>query len=172
MFTLFIVLGVSVVATFVVVLVSSDDGGSSGSASRGTPDSAEVVSDGGIHWHPQLTIVVNGRKQTIPADIGVGPQYANDKWYDAMMQMTDVHTHDAKGTLHWEVMDSMAPVKKGDIRLGVFFEIWGKAFNAKQILDFRNGPEGTVSMTVNGKVNTDFDNYLVHDGDQIEISYQ
>ena len=166
------VFGISAIATLVVVLAGSGGGGTSGSASSATFGNGEVVSESGIHWHPELSITIKGQKQTIPANIGIGPQHANSKWYDPMMQMTDVHTHDSSGTLHWEVMDSMAPVKRNDIRLGVFFEIWGKPFNATQILDNHNGPDGTVTMTVNGKPNTDFDNYLVHDGDQIQISYQ
>lgn len=161
-------MGVSAIVTLVVLLSSSGSSGS-GSAKYGSGD---VISEGGIHWHPELAIYIKGQKQTIPADIGIGRQYTSSRFYDPMMGMTDVHTHDSSGTLHWEVMDSMAPVHKADIRLGVFFQIWGEAFNANQIFAYHNGPDGNVTMTVNGKPNTDFDNYLVHDGDRIEIRYQ
>src|SRR6266536_99644 len=105
--------------------------------------SKDIVSEKGIHWHPQLAIYIKGVQQEIPKNIGVGPAYKSSKWYDPMMNMTDVHTHEdtADGKLHWEVMDNMTPVTKDHVRLGVFFEIWGKQFSATQILDNQNGPD-------------------------------
>jgi len=167
-----VILAVSAIVTVVVLISSSSGGGANRSAASVTPARGDVVSQHGIHWHPQLAIYINGTKQTIPAGVGIGSKYTKNQWYDSMMQMTDVHTHDSSGTLHWEVMESMAPVTKQHVRLGVFFNIWGKAFNATQIFDHHNGQGGMVTMTVNGKPNTDFDNYLVHDQDRIEIRYQ
>lgn len=133
----------------------------------------DVVSEKGIHWHPILDIYIKGQKQEIPHNIGIGSQYANSKWYDSMMSMTDVHTHeDNDGKLHWEVMDNMAPVTKDHVYLGVFFEIWGITFNSHQIFDRTNGPDGTVKFIVNGNPNSEFENYIVHDGDKIEIRYE
>lgn len=130
-------------------------------------DDAEVISQSGIHWHPHLSIYIKGQKQEIPANIGIGTQYSNSPFYDSMMSMTDVHTHDNSGTLHWEVMSG--PVKKGHVHLKAFFGIWGKTFNSNQILDPTNG--GTVKMTVNDQPNTEFENYVVKDKDKIEIRY-
>lgn len=130
----------------------------------------EIISRGGIHWHPELSIYIMGVKQEIPANIGIGMQYAGYPQFDPMMGMTDIHTHDSSGTLHWEVMDG--PVMKEDIRLGNFFAIWGKKFDGSCIFESCSGTEGTVKMFVNGKENTDFQNYLVKDGDQIEIRYE
>src|SRR5712692_11320231 len=106
--------------------------------------SNDIVSKTGIHWHPRLTIYIKGQKQEIPANIGIGKQYANSKWYDPMMDMTDFHTHDNSGTLQWEVMDG--PVTKEHVQLKAFFEVWGKTFNANQIFDVKNGSSGTVKM--------------------------
>lgn len=132
--------------------------------------SSDIVSKTGIHIHPQLAIYIKGQKQEIPANIGIGKQYANSKWYDSMMDMTDFHTHDNSGTLHWEVMDG--PVTKEHVQLKAFFEVWGKTFNASQILDAKNGADGTVKMTVNGQPNTQFENYQVKDNDKIEVRYE
>ena len=132
--------------------------------------SGDLVSQTGIHWHPELSITIKGEKQLIPANIGIGMQYAGYPLYDPMMRMTDVHTHDALGTLHWEVMEG--PVKKEDVRLGNFFAIWGKKFDETCIFESCNGPEGTMTMLVNGKENTEFQNYLVNDKDKIEIRYE
>lgn len=135
-----------------------------------TVQKGEVISKTGIHWHPQLTIYIKGQKQEIPVNIGIGKQYANSKWYDPMMSMTDFHTHDNSGTLHWEVMEG--PVTKDHVTLKAFFEVWGKTFNANQILDAKNGAGGTVKMSVNGQPNTEFENYQVKDKDKIEIRYE
>lgn len=132
----------------------------------------DIVSKKGIHWHPELTIYVKGQKQDIPANIGIGQQYSSSKWYDPMMQMTDIHTHDNSGVLHWEVMDNMTPVTKEHVRLGNFFDIWGKPFSSTQLFDKHNGPEGKVTMTVNGQPNTEFDQYVVHNKDQIVIRFE
>lgn len=135
-----------------------------------TGDDATVISASGVHWHPELNIFINGEKQEIPGDIGIGGQYASSKWFDSMMGMTDIQTHDASGTLHWEVMKG--PVLKGEARLGAFFEIWGKPFSNDQIFDVKTSDGGELTMTVNGEPNSEFENYLVKDGDKIEIRYQ
>lgn len=120
----------------------------------------DVVASGGIHWHPQLTIYVKGVKQEIPANLGIGPQFAGTNGYDPQMQMAAVHTHDASGTIHLEFMGG--PVRKEDVTLGQFFKIWGK--------DMRSF--GTnMRMTVNGEPNIDYENYIMHDGDKIELNY-
>lgn len=120
----------------------------------------EIVSEQGVHYHPQLSIYDNGQKQDIPADIGIGPNYQGNKFYDPMMDMTDIHTHDSGGVLHWEVMEG--PTKKGHLRLGNFFEIWGKPFDSSG---------QNIEMFVNGQPNSEFENYLIKDGDDIEIRY-
>ncbi len=132
--------------------------------------STNVVSKTGIHWHPELSIYINGVKQEVPANIGIGKQYASSKWYDPMMDMTDFHTHDNSGTLHWEVMEG--PVTKDHVTLKAFFEVWGKSFSANQIFEHKNGTGGIVKMSVNGQPNNDFENYQVKDKDKIEVRYE
>lgn len=132
--------------------------------------SGNLVSKTGIHWHPELKIIIKGEPDTIPANIGIGMQYAGYPRYDSMMEMTDMHTHDDSGTLHWEVM--AGPVVKEDMRFGSFFAIWGKKFDSSCILENCNGPEGAVKMFVNGEPNTEFQNYIVKDNDKIEIRYE
>lgn len=130
--------------------------------------SGNIVSDKPIHWHPQLAIFINGRQVKIPANLGIGKKYQSNRWFDPMMGMTDIHTHDSSGTLHWEVMQDKTPVTKDHVQLSNFFEIWGQPFNSTTIL----GYEGTVKMTVNGKPNSEFGKYLVKDKDQIVLRYE
>lgn len=130
----------------------------------------DIVSQEGIHWHPELSITIQGQTQPIPENIGVGMQFAGYPQYDSMMMMTDMHTHDTSGKIHWEVMEG--PVKKDDIRLDQFFSVWGKKFTNQCIFDKCSGPEGRLLFMVNGKENPDFENYLVQDKDKIEIVFE
>lgn len=116
-----------------------------------------LISKRGIHWHADLAIWIKGERVTIPADIGLGGIHA------------DTHTHKENDQIHLEIS---RPVRLSDTRLGKFFETWGKQFNSQCILEVCNGIEGTVLMTVNGEENTEFANYHMKDGDQIEIRYE
>lgn len=117
----------------------------------------EIISRRGIHWHPELAILIKGQKQEIPADVGIGIRHE------------PIHTHDSSGILHLEMQGL---VKKEDIKLVRFFEIWGKQFNSNCIFEFCNGSGGTVKIFVNGNPNTEFENYQMKDGDEIEIKYE
>lgn len=117
----------------------------------------QIVSQNGLHWHPKLSIVIKGQQQEIAKDIGIG----------AIHQ--DLHTHDTSGTIH---MEMQGLVTKDETRLSEFFRIWGKTFSANCIFDKCNGEDGRVKMLVNGKENSDFENYEMKDGDAIEILYE
>jgi len=114
------------------------------------------VPSGPIHWHPTLEIIINGEKQIIPADIGISPTFHQP-----------VHTHDSTGTIH---LENNNPTEQ-NMKLGFFFQIWNKAFNSNCIFEFCNDGNKTVKMTVNGKANSDFENYFMKDKDKIAIEY-
>ncbi len=111
----------------------------------------EIVTRNGLHWHPKLSIYIKDQKQQLEEGIGLG----------AVEMSMHTHKEDYKdGVIHLEIP---GVVKKSDTRLGRFFQIWGK--------DFQRTGE-VVKMTVNGQLNTDFENYLMKDGDNIEIRYE
>ena len=126
-------------------------------ATRPPIPESDIVSRSGLHWHPELSIEIKGKKQEIPANIGIGAVH------------NPIHTHDNSGTIHLEMQGL---VKKDDLRLSQFLKIWGKQFNANCLMDWCNGPEGNVKMFVNGQENTEFENYQMKDKDKIEIKYQ
>ena len=128
--------------------------------SRPSEDSdPSLVARDGLHWHPTLEIYVRDEKIEIPADIGVGSQYAGMPTYDNGMRMTAIHTHDDAPIIHLEFP---GPVRTDDITLGQFFTIWGK--------DMRSF--GTnMRMTVNGVENTELESYSMRDGDIITLRY-
>ncbi len=116
-----------------------------------------LISRRGIHWHPNLSITIKGEPVTIPANIGVGGAVHKD-----------IHTHKANDTLHVEMNRA---VRQDDVRVKNFFDIWGERFTSECILDVCNGEDGTVKMLVNGEENFEFENYLMQEGDRIEIMY-
>lgn len=126
-------------------------------ASKPAAPEDEIISRRGIHWHPELTILIKGQRQEIPANVGIGIRHE------------PIHTHDNSGILHLEMQGL---VKKKDIRLSHFFEIWDKEFNSNCIFEFCNGQDGTVKMFVNGNPNPEFENYEMRDNDKIEIRYE
>src|SRR3989344_9698776 len=133
-------------------------GGSLWSSSLHSGD-LDVISQNGIHWHPQLEIFVKGEKVDIPENIGIGPQYAGMPTFDSGMRMTAMHTHEDMPAIHLEFPGL---VREKDITLGNFFRIWGEGMRSFG---------SNVRMTVNGTENAEFENYVMHDGDRIELRY-
>lgn len=120
----------------------------------------QIVTRTGLHWHPKLTILISGQKQELADGIGLG----------SVHQRMHTHTEDYKeGVVHMEMQNL---VTKDDTKLGKFFQIWGKDFNSKKILDKEATMEGQIKMTVNGTENKEFENYLMKEGDNIEIKYE
>lgn len=119
---------------------------------------SEIVERNGLHWHPKLKVTIKGKKQEIPAGLGLAGQIHQK-----------LHTHEKDGVIH---MEMKGIVTKDETKLGNFFRVWGKEFNSTQIFDKKNGEEGKVKITVNGKENKEFENYLMKDRDNIEIRYE
>ena len=124
----------------------------------------DIVSRTGIHWHPVLAIYVKGEKQEIPTNIGIGAVHQ------------PMHTHDSTGTIHLEFQGL---VRKQDIILGQFFKNWGKDMQSfgsnMQPSDEQGSTEASrpnVKMTVNGEENIEYENYVMHDKDIIELRFE
>ena len=111
------------------------------------PNDPNVVATNGLHWHPQLQIFVKGERVEIPQNIGIGAVHQ------------PIHTHDDLPIIHLEFQ---GVVRKQDITLGRFFDIWGK--------DMRSFGSN-MRMMVNGGENTEYENYIMGDGDKIELRY-
>ena len=107
-----------------------------------------------FHIHADLKIVIDGRERTIPANIGIRPDCMNS-----------IHTHDDSGKLHVE-----APEKR-DFTLGDFFAVWGEPFSKDQILDAKADATNSISMTVSGRDVATYEDTVLHDDDEIVITY-
>ena len=128
--------------------------GGGGSNDQARAPQGDIVSQSGVHWHPELEIYVKEQKVDIPPNMGLGASHK------------PVHTHDDVPKLHWEY--EKGPVTKEDAKLGNFFKTWNKPFSANELLDNK----GKVKMTVNGQENTEYENYVVKDGDKIVLRYE
>jgi hypothetical protein len=109
-----------------------------------------------LHIHPELTIMINGEKQVIPANVGIDPGGC----------MHPVHTHDASGQVHIEYL---YPV---DFTLGDFFAIWGKEFSSTNLMGTEADATHAVTMTVNGQPSSAYENLVLKDKDKIAVSYE
>lgn len=155
---LLIIGGLTVVILAGIIIASMNDPKTKlANSFKGTD--AEVVSEQGMHIHPNISIMIDGQPQQIPTNLGisgVGP-------------MGDIHTHDSTGEIHWEM--NAGPVKKGNLKLVRLFETWGKPFSKDQILDAKADGK-KITMLVNGQPNTEYENYVINDKDKIEIRYE
>jgi hypothetical protein len=70
-----------------------------------------------VHIHQHLDIFVNGKKEPVPANIGI---------YDGQF-LTELHTHDATGIMHVE-----SPTKR-TFDLAQFMGVWGVRFTSSCI---------------------------------------
>lgn len=111
------------------------------------PTEAALVARNGLHWHPKLEIYVNGEKIEIPEGVGLGAVHL------------PMHTHDDLPIIHLEFSGR---VVEDDLRLGNFFRNWGR--------DMRSFGEN-MHMTVNGETSTEYENYILRDGDRVELHY-
>ena len=141
---LVIIIGISIAVWFLVSKSSTPEG--------------DIIARKGFHWHANLSINILGEVKDIPAGIGL-----------EKLPHNPLHTHDRDNVIHLEFSGL---VKKDDIKLGRFFEVWDKNFDKDCILDKCNGPDGQLKMTVNGKENLEFENYIMHDKDKIEIIFE
>lgn len=98
------------------------------------------------HFHPILNIIVDGVKETIPADVG-----------NITGCMAELHVHDANGTLHIET------VALREVRLKEFFVVWDRLIE-------REGYN--VTMTVDGKVNSALGELILKDKQNIVLEYK
>ena len=126
-------------------------------ANRPPSSESVIISEQGIHWHAELSITILGQKQVIPDNVGIGTTEQ------------PIHTHEENNVIHLEFAGL---VEKDDIRLGRFFEVWGRQFNQNCIFTNCNGDEGTVKMFVNGVRNYAFENYVMRDEDKIAIIFE
>lgn len=99
------------------------------------------------HFHPHLTILVDGAPEHLSVNIGI-----------ASNCMAEIHTHDATGTLHVETI-SAAKI----MRLKDFFAVYGKPFE-------RAGYQTLVA--VDGQSVSEGEDLILKDKQVIVVEYK
>lgn len=125
------------------------------------------IPKGNTHWHPKLTIMIDGEQILIPNNIGSGTGKIIDTDLSGM-RMSPTHTHESDGTIHIENENPAA--KPETLTLGYFFYVWDKEFNSTCIFEYCTD-KGNLKMYVNGKESIEFQNYVMQDGNNILIEY-
>lgn len=98
-----------------------------------------------VHIHPELEILVDGVRETLPPDVGLGG-----------LCERAIHTHDATGQIHVESQVAR------DYKLKDFFVVWEKPI-------MREGYD--LEMTVDGDVSTEYGQLLLKDKQKIKLNY-
>jgi hypothetical protein len=96
------------------------------------------------HIHANLSVVVDGEEQAVPANTGV-----------SVACMAEIHTHTADGEIHVET-----PSRSANRTLTEFFAVWGESLE-------REGYDREIM--VNGESASP--TYGFTDGDRIEVSF-
>lgn len=122
-----------------------------------------------IHWHPHLRIIIKGEEQFIPPNIGISIGNNMDNQISGM-RMSPTHTHESDGTIHLE--NNKPWLKPETLTLGYFFKVWGKNFNSSCIFEYCGNENRSLTMTINGEPNFEFEKYLMQDKDEIIIEYK
>lgn len=120
-----------------------------------------------IHWHPKLTILIDGKPISIPNDIGRKTGRTVDTHLSGM-KMSPTHTHESDGTIHLENLNPSS--KPETLTLGYFFYVWDKTFSSTCIFEYCTD-KGKLKMIVNGEENTNYEDFIMHDKDDILIEY-
>tara|TARA_B100000686_G_C16786710_1_gene975734 strand:- start:514 stop:1077 length:564 start_codon:yes stop_codon:yes gene_type:complete len=131
-------------------------------------------SDVGIseHYHPNLKITVDGQSHPIPANTGIDQVGCREgmRW---------IHVHNAGENGQFTKLHIETPSKM-NVPLGAFFEIWGRE-GGPSLTDDRkfdingNGvsdwDEFEITMNVNGDSDGNFEEYVMEDLDNIELTF-
>jgi hypothetical protein len=90
-----------------------------------------------FHIHQHLDVFVEGRRVTVPADIGINVQ---------QQFLTVLHTHDNSGIIHVE-----SPTER-TFALGQLFDVWGVRLTSSCLGGYCTDGQSRVRVYVGGQV--------------------
>jgi hypothetical protein len=118
----------------------------------GLPDPSDAI----YHIHSHLALYIDGKRVTVPAQIGID---ANSQF------LTSLHTHDTTGVIHQEA------VQQYPFTLGEFFDVWGVKFTKTQIGSYHAGKGLVLQTYVNGKLVRDGPGYKFKPHDNLVVGF-
>ncbi len=100
-----------------------------------------------MHIHPQLSILIRGASETLPANIGINQNLWTDRSLDqyGVNGFSPLLTRDSSGTIHVESNTVR------DFTLHEFLGIWGESMDSGQIVSNPIQPGESVCLFVNGQ---------------------
>jgi hypothetical protein len=114
---------------------------------------SEVENNLLMHDHIHLTVSIDDKAITVPANIGIDPEFHKNHSLDLYgPQKSPLHTHTTSGTIHVESKIIT------NYTLGEFLDVWGIPLDGK-----------VVKTTVDGKQLSDFRSHILGDGEKINL---
>lgn len=109
-----------------------------------------------FHIHSWLHIYVDGKKEPVPANIGID---------QATQTLSPLHTHDPTGIIHMEADQEY------DFTLGQFMDVWGVKFSDDQIGSLKSQGDQNLQVYLNGQLVKDPVNVVMPEHGNIVIGY-
>lgn len=113
--------------------------------------------DESYHVHTLLSVYVDGKAVTVPANIGIDPRNPSAH--------SSLHTHTPDGVVHMEA-DEPYPYKLPDI-----LAIWGVDLEADRLGGLQASGTKVVQVYANGELVADPSQLRMNDGDNIVIGF-
>lgn len=130
---------------------------------QGTPTTVGGVTfpTGDVHWHAYPSVEICGETKQLPLP-ALGQEHLGSPL---------LHTHD-DGWIHIEGKVNSPQ----DITLGLYMKNIGAKFDSTHLLDKTNGDlcngvAGKVQLYVNGIANTEFENHVIKDQEQVLFKF-
>ncbi len=122
----------------------------------------EPYTEGSVHWHADFDVFLCGERLDFSSLGGANTHVGSPL----------LHTH-GDHKVHIEGAVSRAE----DISIGNFFTAIGHKLSSNSFDDYTNendrcGGDNSVVLLVNGEENPEFENYILKDGDVIEVRYE
>jgi hypothetical protein len=130
--------------------------GTEGVVERATEMGFPELSETAFHIHAHLSVYVNGKRQTIPNNIGADPE---------QQFLTSLHTHDERGVVHIEA------ARPFPFTVGQFFTTWGVKFTPTQLGAYRSSKELVLETWVNGKKVPNGVNHVFKSHDRVVVGF-
>jgi hypothetical protein len=118
----------------------------------GLPAPSETI----YHVHAQLEVFVDGKRVTVPNNIGID----QGKGF-----LSSLHTHDEKGVMHMEAVEPYP------FTVGQFLTVWGVKFTPEQLGAYKPGGGKVLETYLNGKKVPNGPETQLKEGDHVVVGY-
>lgn len=127
----------------------------------------QAYTSGPVHWHARVNVKICGESRELPADKALE---AHGK--SAVGEPLLHHHHDGIAHIEGTIL------RPEEITIGRFFDVIGAKFSNTEIFEKTNGDQcsdgkvGKVKTTANSESLTEPRDYVLRDGDLIEVEFE